>query len=230
MNKDFPRILTLLRKEQGLSQKKVAADFNISQALLSHYEKGIRECGLDFVVKAADYYHVSTDYMLGRTPQRNGATITVDDLPADSAAKGRRPKNSLVDYHHRLLTNSLHIVFALLKKINSESLTNQFSLYLSASVYKMFRVLYSSNPKNPQSAFELDSRLFGATIESAMAMSEAKSRYILSGESIDGNQGVKRELLPLTNPDTLEKDFPRYAPSLFELIRNTERSAKSKSL
>ena len=56
INNDFPRILTLLRKEQGFSQKKVAEDLGISQALLSHYEKGIRECGLNFVVKVADYY------------------------------------------------------------------------------------------------------------------------------------------------------------------------------
>lgn len=64
MNSDFPRILTLLRKEQGISQKKAAADLGISQALLSHYEKGIRECGLDFIVRTADYYGVSCDYLL----------------------------------------------------------------------------------------------------------------------------------------------------------------------
>ena len=75
MNQDFSRILALLRKERGYSQKKAAADLGISQALLSHYEKGIRECGLDFVVRAADYYQVSCDYLLGRTPppQRRGA-------------------------------------------------------------------------------------------------------------------------------------------------------------
>ena len=66
MNSDFPRILTLLRKEQGISQKKAAADLGISQALLSHYEKGIRECGLDFIVRTADYYGVSCDYLLGK--------------------------------------------------------------------------------------------------------------------------------------------------------------------
>ena len=54
MNSDFPRILTLLRKERGISQKQAASELSISQALLSHYEKGIRECGLDFVVRAAD--------------------------------------------------------------------------------------------------------------------------------------------------------------------------------
>ena len=41
MNADFPRILTLLRKEKGISQKQAAQELNVSQALLSHYEKGI---------------------------------------------------------------------------------------------------------------------------------------------------------------------------------------------
>ena len=75
MNSDFPRILTLLRKEQGISQKKAAADLGISQALLSHYEKGIRECGLDFIVRTADYYGVSCDYLLGKTPHRQGEKL-----------------------------------------------------------------------------------------------------------------------------------------------------------
>lgn len=51
VNDAFPRIITLLRKERGLSQKKAAEELQVSQALLSHYEKGIRECGLEFVVK-----------------------------------------------------------------------------------------------------------------------------------------------------------------------------------
>ena len=59
MNRDFPRIITLLRKERGLSQRRASDELGISQALLSHYEKGIRECGLDFLVKIADYYNVS---------------------------------------------------------------------------------------------------------------------------------------------------------------------------
>ena len=69
MNDDFPRIITLQRKERKISQKKAATDLGISQALLSHYEKGIRECGLDFLVRIADYYNVSCDYLLGRTSE-----------------------------------------------------------------------------------------------------------------------------------------------------------------
>ena len=74
MNKDFPRLITLLRKERGESQKSAAANLGISQALLSHYEKGIRECGLDFLSRCADYYNVTTDYLLGRDSRRRPDT------------------------------------------------------------------------------------------------------------------------------------------------------------
>ena len=62
MNPDFSRSLSLLRQERGLSQRQVARELGISQALLSHYENGIREPGLNFVVKACDFYNVSGDF------------------------------------------------------------------------------------------------------------------------------------------------------------------------
>ena len=49
MASEFNRILALLRKERGITQKQAAADLGISQAQLSHYEKGIRECSLAFL-------------------------------------------------------------------------------------------------------------------------------------------------------------------------------------
>ena len=71
MNADFPRILTLLRKERGISQKMAAGDLGISQALLSHYEKGIREIPVDFLIRLAKLYNCSTDYLLGISNDRN---------------------------------------------------------------------------------------------------------------------------------------------------------------
>ena len=82
MSSDFSRIITLLRKEKGVTQRKAAEDLGVSQALLSHYEKGIRECGLDFVVRVADYYNVSCDYLLGRSADRSGLTLRVDEIPS----------------------------------------------------------------------------------------------------------------------------------------------------
>ena len=80
MSTEFSRTLSLLRKERGVSQRMAAADLGVSQALLSHYENGIREPGLAFVVKACDYYHVSADYMLGRTLARDGSMLTPEEI------------------------------------------------------------------------------------------------------------------------------------------------------
>ena len=110
MNTHFPRMISLLRKEQKLSQKQVAADLGISQALLSHYEKGIRECGLDFVVRIADYYSVSCDYLLGRSPDRSGTVLTAEDLP-DIEDVGKESAigstGLLVMLNKKLISNSL---------------------------------------------------------------------------------------------------------------------------
>ncbi len=65
MNCNFPKIISDLRKSKGISQKQAAIDLGVSQALLSHYEKGIRECGLDFLIKLSAYYEVSCDELLG---------------------------------------------------------------------------------------------------------------------------------------------------------------------
>ena len=70
MSSEFSRTLSLLRQEKGVSQRLAAGELGISQALLSHYEKGIRECGLDFLVRCADFYGVSCDYLLGRSQER----------------------------------------------------------------------------------------------------------------------------------------------------------------
>ena len=74
MERNFHTTLSALRKERNINQRKAASDLNISQALLSHYENGIREPGLGFVCKACDYYGVSADYILGRCETRTEAS------------------------------------------------------------------------------------------------------------------------------------------------------------
>ena len=64
MKRTFNDTLSALRRERGLSQRKAASELGISQALLSHYENGAREPGLDFVCRACRYYAVSADYLL----------------------------------------------------------------------------------------------------------------------------------------------------------------------
>lgn len=68
----FASTLSELRRRKGLSQRKAAADLKISQALLSHYENGAREPGLNFVCRVCDYYGVTADYLLGRSQNPDG--------------------------------------------------------------------------------------------------------------------------------------------------------------
>lgn len=83
---NFASNITELRKKKGINQKNAAKDLGISQALLSHYENGIRECGLDFVVKVANYYQVSCDFLLGNSnsPISLDSMEKLRDIPEDS--------------------------------------------------------------------------------------------------------------------------------------------------
>lgn len=74
MTREFSETMSELRRKKGASQRTAAADLGISQALLSHYENGAREPGLDFVCRACEYYGVSADYLLGRTDEPGGET------------------------------------------------------------------------------------------------------------------------------------------------------------
>ena len=56
-----------LRKENNLTQKELADYLNIKQNTYSQYENGQRQVPIDILIRLADYYDVSVDYLLGRT-------------------------------------------------------------------------------------------------------------------------------------------------------------------
>jgi len=56
-----------LRKSKGLSQLRLATDLNTTQNTISRYETGEREPGIAELIKIADYFHVSVDYLIGHT-------------------------------------------------------------------------------------------------------------------------------------------------------------------
>lgn len=59
-----------LRKEKGISQLKLAIDLSTNQNTISRYETGERECDYEMLIKIADYFDVSVDYLLGRTDNK----------------------------------------------------------------------------------------------------------------------------------------------------------------
>lgn len=216
MNSDFPRIITFLRKERGLSQKQVAADLGISQALLSHYEKGIRECGLDFLVKAAEYFEVSCDYLLGRTVQRRLASVSADDLPESDEIRHLKG-NMINQINKKLLMNTTTVIFDLLAQIGSKRLTNAVSNYLMSAEYQIFRTIYSAQEQNSQTMFSIDRNRYKNLNSASM---------LIDLEIID--MLIERNELSLSlSPDVISTYFDKGASSLFNLIQYAERNIKN---
>lgn len=58
--------LKKLRKEKNISQLKLAIDLNMNQNSISRYENCEREADYETLIKFADYFDVSLDYLLGR--------------------------------------------------------------------------------------------------------------------------------------------------------------------
>ncbi len=216
MNNDFPRIITFLRKERGLSQKQVATDLGISQALLSHYEKGIRECGLDFLIKTAEYYEVSCDYLLGRTVQRKLASVTADDIPESDEIRHLKG-NMINQINRKLLMNTTTVIFDLLAQIGNKKLTNAVSNYLMSAEYQIFRTIYCSEANNSQTMFSVDRNRYKNLTSASM---------LIDLEIID-TLIEKNDISLSLSPDVISNYFDKGATSLFNLIQYSERNIKN---
>ena len=142
MATDFSRTLSLLRQEKGISQRKAAAALGISQALLSHYENGIREPGLAFVCKVCDFYRVSADFLLGRTANRDGAMIDSETLYDGSTEKGSLRGSIMATLQKKLAVNTTGLLFDLLSRTNSREASTAAGVCLGATLFDLLRRLY----------------------------------------------------------------------------------------
>ncbi len=59
--------LGFLREKKRISQQKLAMDLNVNQNTISRYENGSRQADYAMLIKIADYFNVSIDYLLERT-------------------------------------------------------------------------------------------------------------------------------------------------------------------
>ena len=59
--------LKQLRRQHGISQLKLAMDLGLNQNSISRYESGEREADYQTLIRLADYFNVSVDYLLERT-------------------------------------------------------------------------------------------------------------------------------------------------------------------
>ena len=179
----FAVVLSRLRKERGISQKKAATDLGISQALLSHYEKGIRECGLDFVIKCSRYYGVTTDYLLGVSDSRNGVDTSglasVDDNGEYSVSTLAKATKDILD-----------IVSA---SVSGEREKKLICDYYMLCVYHGALTLEKAGAV-PKDLFKLDYSLGRELSSAAIAVEDAKAAFI-EDKSHSGSELTRRTAL-----------------------------------
>lgn len=219
MHSDFSRCLSLLRQEKGISQRAAAKDLGISQALLSHYENGVREPGLAFVTRACDYYNVSADFLLGRTLTKDGSTIvSADELYDASTEKDNVLHGSIVaTLNKKLLVNSLGLLFDLLGKTGSKSAIKLAAEYLSTAIYAIFRYMFRASGNENEDFFAVSPLAFGSGVTTA-DMAATRITFI---DALEQHRKEKGSFPPM-NHDALSADYPVLYQSLFQVVHGTD--------
>ncbi len=63
---EYQRRLRDLREDHDLTQQEIAEILGTSQTMYARYERGANELPIRHLIRLADYYNVTTDYILGR--------------------------------------------------------------------------------------------------------------------------------------------------------------------
>ena len=201
----FAKRMTELRRKKGITQKQAALSLGISQALLSHYENGVRECGLDFLAKAASFYEVSCDYLLGREKKESRAATPI--------AKEKQR-----------LKATEYILFDMLEKTGSNQLVEQASDILALAYYRLYRRLYCGGHPTP-GEFKVSDYTYRALADAAMQVSEAQLRCVLAGIDIGNLHGIDTTPL-MTDRATLRTVYGNDYLLLEQLMKKAEKQFK----
>ena len=76
----FARILQDLREDRDISRKDLAMVLNISVSTLGMYEQGRREPNIDMLIKIANYFDVSIDFLVGRSFKNENNEVLTEAL------------------------------------------------------------------------------------------------------------------------------------------------------
>lgn len=92
--------LKLLREKSNLNQKELADKLNIPNQSISNYERDYRQPDYENLLKLADFYSVSTDFLLGRSPSKIGDIkeflLSNEKLKFDNVLLSKRDKEMIL--------------------------------------------------------------------------------------------------------------------------------------
>ena len=220
-----------LRAEKKIKQKDAAEGLGISQGLLSHYEKGIRECGLEFLSRAADYYGVTVDWQLGITDDRNEMIPEdPDEVFNEASAEDEAEVQSKLErsdkmmgasvlpvLNRKLIYNGVNVLYSMLEKINSNELTSAVSDDILLAVYNGFRTAYLTNPAHSEDFFGLKDDYYKLLLA---AREEGLVNVINASKTANG-EAVTEE--------GLEAEFGTVLSSINNIMKNSENKLRQQN-
>lgn len=93
-----------LREERNLTQNDVATAINTTRTNIGRWEKGINEPSANFIMQLADFFEVSTDYLLGR--EDDFGNVSIQNVTSSLSAEEQR----LIDTFRKLnAKNRIHV-------------------------------------------------------------------------------------------------------------------------
>jgi transcriptional regulator with XRE-family HTH domain len=95
----LPERMKLLRSQRSISQKKLAEDLGVGSSTIAQYETGVNSPNIEMINKLANYFCVSSDYILGRVDNPNSsahdlweAWMNIPDMSKEYSRKEAREK------------------------------------------------------------------------------------------------------------------------------------------
>ena len=179
----FAERLTALRESKGKKRQDVADDIQISRASLEYYEKGKRKPDIEVLLKLADYYNVTCDYLLKGVKTENVSINEVTGLSDETIDELQKGKNSVF---YTTLLNFLINNRVLLKALNSYLLSSIYNDYRKSDYMYLplkDKAVYIHNP-------EIAQKVAYSNLLEVLPMQKEKMT-----EQIKDNQELKEKLL-----------------------------------
>lgn len=205
MKNEFSKNLYNLRMQRGWSQKETAGNLGISQALLSHYEKGIRECGLDFLIKASEVFNCTTDYLLGIS----GTPAVTESSDADSISADLKEFPNLIKSRDEI-QDTVNILYSITARIGNPEICKNFNKYFGNSLYAELRSLEKLYFHKENFSGDKDLSLINAKRKASTAY------YAIIREMQEKNINVNLKTI------RIKDEYPIRSKAFFNLISHFE--------
>ena len=169
------------------------------------------------MTKACDYYHVSADYLLGRSLSRDGAVIEAEELADASEAKEDLKGSVMAKFQKKLIVNTASVLFDLLGRTNNKDAVAHAGAYLSGALYQIFRQLYRAAGGN-ESYFSTGRISFDMDVLSA-DMTLSRIQFAKALEAYRGEY-------PPMDAQSLTEEYQGYSQSMAQVFHSADERIK----